>query len=182
LIERFVPRMEVRSVLEIEAAMLHDAGIRVVLTDLDNTLVRTFEKEAPDEVIRWVQSLQAAGIRVLILSNNSNHRVGAFARKYHLPYISRARKPMRVGFRHALRAFNCMPHETAMIGDQIMTDIFGGNRMNLFTIWVHPIEKATDGVLTKINRRMEAWVLRSIRSRELRASGVERKGGTRSDE
>ncbi|MCB2642688.1 HAD hydrolase-like protein, partial [Listeria monocytogenes] len=53
------------------------------------------------------------------------------------------------------------PEETVMIGDQIMTDIFGGTRQQLTTIFVRPV-KQTDGMATKLNRMMESVILKRL--------------------
>ncbi len=162
----FVPNLEVQSIYEIDPLQLRALGIDVVLTDLDNTLVRTFEKEAPAELIDWLNRFMAAGLRVMIISNNSNVRVGSFARRYGLPYIAVAKKPLKFCFQKAMTHFNVRSDSVAMIGDQLMTDIFGANRMKLYSIWVHPIERKTDGRWTKINRAMEGVVLKWIRSKQ----------------
>ena len=52
--------------------------------------------------------------------------------------------------------------ETAVIGDQVFTDILGGNRMGLFTILVVPINKR-EFIGTRVMRKFEIMVLREIR-------------------
>jgi predicted HAD superfamily phosphohydrolase YqeG len=44
---------------------------------------------------------------------------------------------------------NIRPDQTVVIGDQMLTDVFGGNRRGLYTIMVVPV-KRTDGFITKI--------------------------------
>jgi uncharacterized protein len=161
--QQFSPQMEVESVLEIHPEMLVQHGIRAIITDLDNTLVRTFEPDPTPEILDWLKKLEAKGIQVLILSNNSKGRVEPFARKCGLPYIARAKKPLNDGFRRALKQLDVRADQTMMLGDQLMTDIFGGNRMRLYTVWVKPIEQETDGRWTKINRMMERMVLQRLK-------------------
>lgn len=71
------------------------------------------------------------------------------AKAIDVPYLARAKKPLGANFRWALKEMDATPEETVMIGDQIMTDIFGGNRQKLTTIFVRPV-KQTDGMATKI--------------------------------
>ena len=160
--KQFSPKLEVSTVFEIDPQLLRENGIRAILTDLDNTLVRTFEPDPTPEVLAWVRELENAGIQILILSNNSRQRVEPFANQCGLPYIARAKKPLNSGFRQAIKKLDVRMDQTMMIGDQLMTDIFGGNRMGLFTVWVKPIEQETDGRWTRINRMMERMVLRRL--------------------
>lgn len=53
---------------------------------------------------------------------------------------------------------NIKPEETIVIGDQMLTDVFGGNRNGLYTIMVVPV-KRTDGFITKFNRIIERRLL-----------------------
>ncbi len=124
---------------EITPEFLRSLGIRAVLSDLDNTLA-PYEMPDPDERIRaWVDELQAAGIRLALVSNNHADRVERFNRTLGLPVFPDVGKPRRAGLRRALRALDCTPEETAMLGDQLLTDALAGKRMGCLTLIVPPI-------------------------------------------
>ena len=55
--------------------------------------------------------------------------------------------------------------ETAVIGDQLFTDILGGNRAGLFTILVVPLDRR-EFFGTKISRMMEKLVMHKIRRQQ----------------
>ena len=67
-----------------------------------------------------------------------------------------------MGFKKALKMTQSTSNETAMIGDQLLTDIHGGNKVGLFTILVDPIAKKTDKLPTRINRKLEKHYLKKI--------------------
>lgn len=162
---RLIPSLSVESVYDIDLDQLEAHGIRGIITDLDNTLVRWDEPDATPKLIQWLDDVRdTRGIHVCIVSNNNSHRVEKFAKPLNVPFIATARKPKRSPFRRALEVLGTKPEETVVIGDQLFTDVLGGNRMGLYTILVVPIgEKEYIG--TKVLRMMERIALRILRSR-----------------
>lgn len=61
-------------------------------------------------------------------------------------------------FKKAIQHMNIKPEETVVIGDQMLTDVLGGNNNGLYTIMVVPVKK-TDGFLTRLNRIIERRLL-----------------------
>ena len=100
------------------------------------------------------------------MSNNSEERVSTFSKPLNIPFISKARKPLRKAFNRAKKALNLKDDEIVVIGDQLLTDIFGGNRANLHTILVVPIVQ-TDGFVTRFNRKVERRILKYFKRKGL---------------
>jgi len=141
--EQLTPCAYVASIYDIDLDKLWQRGKRFILTDLDNTLVPWNVAVLPESLTTWLAAAAAVGFQVCILSNNHGPRVEAFAKMSGIPAVANARKPKEVGFRQALARFHKTPAETVMIGDQLFTDIRGGNRCGLYTILVlplHPVE------------------------------------------
>nr|WP_235753966.1 YqeG family HAD IIIA-type phosphatase [Psychrobacillus sp. INOP01] len=134
--------------------MLKDKGIKAIITDLDNTLVEWDRPDATPKLIEWFASIKAAGIQVTIVSNNKELRVKSFADPLGIPFIFKARKPLGKAFLQALSIMSVKREEVVVIGDQLLTDVFGGNRQKLHTILVIPVAKS-DGFVTKFNRMVE---------------------------
>lgn len=158
MLKLFLPNEQVQSVLHIKAEQLKQKGIKAVITDLDNTLVAWDRPDATPELMDWFASLQEAGIKVLIVSNNNKNRVSSFSTPLDLPFIFEARKPMGRAFRQAIKLLGVKKSETVVVGDQLLTDVFGGNRSGIYTILVIPIAK-TDGFWTRINRKIERQLM-----------------------
>ena len=53
-----------------------------------------------------------------------------------------------------------------MIGDQIPTDIYGGNRMGIFTILVKPISNK-ETLPTRIDRIFENIIIKKLEKRNI---------------
>ncbi len=139
-----VPDFYFESIYAIDLARLRERGVKLLLADLDNTLV-PYGVKTPDQAIRdWKQALAAAGITLFVLSNSRKPgRAQRFAEALGVPYEGHAGKPKSGGFQRAMARMGVTPAETAIVGDQIFTDIWGGNNAGVLTLLVHPIQFGT---------------------------------------
>ncbi|NJP36522.1 YqeG family HAD IIIA-type phosphatase [Alkalicoccus luteus] len=164
--KKFIPNEYVQSIYDIDTANLKELGIRGIITDLDNTLVEWDRKDATDELLNWLEMLRNEGFEVVIVSNNNEKRVHTFAAPHGLTFIHSAKKPFSRAFRAACKLMKLKHEETVVIGDQLLTDILGGNRAGFRTILVVPVAQ-TDGILTKFNRQVERRVFRAMKKKGL---------------
>ncbi|MFR2157121.1 MAG: YqeG family HAD IIIA-type phosphatase [Evtepia gabavorous] len=134
-----VPDFYFESIHAIDLARLRARGVRLLLADLDNTLV-PYGVHTPTQPVRaWKQALDQAGITLFLLSNSRKPgRAQRFAEALGIPYEGHAGKPKVGGFQRAMARMGAAPEETAIVGDQIFTDIWGGNRAGVLTLLVHP--------------------------------------------
>ncbi|MDP5273028.1 YqeG family HAD IIIA-type phosphatase [Chengkuizengella axinellae] len=167
MIRKFLPYLHVNSIYEIDIDALKKAGVKGIITDLDNTLVGAKEALATPELIEWLKQLEQAGFKVVIVSNNNHARVSTFAKPLNLPYLPNARKPANLAFKKALQMTKLKPSEIVVIGDQLLTDVFGGNRLGLNTILVKPVSIHEDSFFTRINRRVEKIILSKLKKKGL---------------
>ncbi|MCA1200725.1 YqeG family HAD IIIA-type phosphatase [Priestia flexa] len=158
MLKLFLPNQHVKSVLQIKPEELIERGVKGIITDLDNTLVEWDRPDATPELIEWFKLMQEHGIKITIVSNNVEKRVKLFSDPVGLPFVHQARKPMRKAFRRALLDMDLQKDEVVVIGDQLLTDVLGGNRLGVYTILVVPVAQ-TDGFITKFNRKMERRIL-----------------------
>lgn len=167
MLKKFLPSLRVNTVYDIDLAALYAQGYRGIITDLDNTLVGAKEPHATKKLIDWLETAKRTGFQVVIVSNNDEERVSKFTKPLGIPFVYAARKPRLRPFQKALSLMNLSASQTVMIGDQMLTDVFGGNRTSLFTILVMPIAIADEGVMTRFNRRVEKVILRRLRKKGL---------------
>ena len=114
-------------------------GIRLLLCDLDYTLAPKSQPEPDADLRRWLSDVRAAGVEVMILSNNrSSHRVETFCRELGIPYVGHAQKPRTTGFRRAMERAGVTAAETAMLGDKLLTDMLGANLAGVLALMVEP--------------------------------------------
>jgi uncharacterized protein len=175
---RMMPDEYVASITEIDLDRLWKDGRRLILTDLDNTLVPWNHPEVPDDLTIWLKKAEETGFRVCIVSNNKGPRVHAFAEAAGVPYLAAARKPKPDAFLEGMRRFSVSPAATVMVGDQLLTDVRGGNRAGLYTILVLPIHPR-EWWGTRLVRRFERVVMRVLVRRGLRVPpGPNRENGS----
>lgn len=158
------PRIYVNSILDIPLERLWDLKIRAFILDLDNTVTEWNSNDVHEEVSQWFRLIKQEGFKACILSNNGEERVLAVAQNLDIPYVHRAQKPRRGGYYRAISIMGVTSRETAVIGDQIFTDVLGGNRAGLFTILVRPIARK-EFMGTRISRSMEFFILRRLRQK-----------------
>ena len=129
---------------EVTPAFLSSIGVRALLIDIDNTLA-PYEVAEPDEAITaWFAELHAHGIVASLVSNNHAPRVERFNRTLGLPAYPDAGKPRRATLELAMKAMGVTHKETAMLGDQLLTDAYAGNHIGLTSIIVPPIKDKTN--------------------------------------
>lgn len=156
------PDLYVDSLSDIPLAQLREAGKNSFILDLDNTVTEWNSNEISTQVTAWFAQIKEEGFRACIISNNGAKRVEKVAGSLDIPFISRAVKPRRAAFLRAVSLLGVQPDEAVVIGDQIFTDIMGGNRAGLFTILVEPIARR-EFIGTKISRALEYFVLKQIK-------------------
>lgn len=148
------PRYTIDSIYHLDPAQLAEAGIKAVFSDLDNTLLAWNEKETVQAMSRLQKALQAAGIRLVVISNNSAERVGKVLRPWGIDFIARAKKPLPTGILRGLTRFRLAKKEAIMVGDQLLTDIQAANLAGVDSVLVKPLVE-TDKWNTRINRFFE---------------------------
>ncbi|WP_418792544.1 YqeG family HAD IIIA-type phosphatase [Phosphitispora sp. TUW77] len=157
----FHPDAYIISLTDMEPGFFTERGIKGLIIDLDNTLLSWKSGTIEPEICGLLQDYIAAGIKLCVVSNALNSRVAAILGPLGIPGVARARKPMRKPFLMAMNILGTQKDETAVIGDQIFTDVYGGNRMGFYTVLVEPISK-TEFIGTRIVRIAEKIVLRNL--------------------
>ena len=138
-----IPRGVYPSITASPPAALRERGIRLVLADLDNTLVPYRELEPPAKLIAWKEELETVGIALFLLSNSRKPgRAQAFAQKLGIPFQGHSGKPRKAGYLRAMERMGCTPEQTVMVGDQIFTDTLGANNAGVTPLLVQPIRLA----------------------------------------
>ncbi len=162
------PDMMADAIWDISVEQLRKLGIEALIVDLDNTIVDWNRSHMRAEVQGWLERAQRMGMRVCIASNaRGKARVAAIAAEVGCAWLAPAGKPSRRGLRRALEMLGTQPRTTALVGDQLFTDVMGGNRLGLFTILVRPLS-GRDFPATKLTRLVEWFLLRWLRRGETR--------------
>ncbi len=158
MLEKYYPDLYYKRVQDIDLKLLREKGIKGLLLDIDNTLVPD-GKGLNEECLKWIEMLRAEGFKVCIVSNASRIRVDSFREALGIDAIHRAAKPASRSFITALKLIGLEHKNVAMVGDQLFTDIYGGNRLDILTILVKPIDKR-EFLPLRIRRLAERYVLK----------------------
>lgn len=150
----FYPNAYFNKVEEITIEFLQKNKIKALILDIDNTLI-DYNQVMTESVEKWAKDLKGQGVKLYILSNtNKRKKVENVARKLDIPYIFFAKKPLKMGFKKVQKELKEDFKNIAVVGDQIFTDVIGGNRAKMFTILVEPINEK-DFWYTKWKRPIE---------------------------
>ena len=156
---KLYPDLYLTNVKEITLEILKENKIKGLILDVDNTLI-DYDKNLIDGAKQWCDNLKRNGIKICILSNtNKIKKVEMVAKILDLEYIYFAHKPNKKGFYKAQELLGLELSEIATVGDQVFTDVFGGNRVGMFTILTKPIDRR-DILITKLKRPFEKVVIK----------------------
>ena len=148
------PKEHFNNVREISIEFLRKNEIKALILDVDNTLI-DYEKNISEETIKWAENLKKEGIKLYILSNsNKKEKVKTVAEKLKIEYEYFGKKPLKIGFKKVQKKLQENAQNIGVVGDQIFTDIIGGNRCKMFTILVEPIDEK-DIWITLLKRPIE---------------------------
>ena len=138
--DMFVPDIYAQSIYTIDYKKLKKRGIKCLLFDLNNTLA-SYEVDYPDDKLREKMFELGKNFRLIIVSNSNKNRLRPFKEKLNLDTSFSSKKPLTKKLKKILNLYNLKDIEVAMIGDSLLTDIWGGNKMNFSTILVNPISE-----------------------------------------
>ncbi len=150
----FLPDLILKDVTYINEKLLKEHNIKGLILDVDNTLAKHGSQELANHISDWLDEMKKLDVKLMIVSNNNKQRVEPFAKKLGLDFVSMALKPMTYGFGKAQKIFNFENNEIAVVGDQIYTDIMGGNLKGMFTILVTPFSLESH-FFFKLKRKLE---------------------------
>lgn len=158
---RYVSRVE-----RIDLDALWASGTRAILFDRDNTLVPRDRQDAPASVVEWLSHAHELGFKLIMVSNNwHKDQVARSAGELGMDYISFACKPLPFAITAGMRRLGARKDESVMIGDQLYTDVWGGNFAGVQTILVKP-QTTVDLWYTQIFRIFERRALRDLTCEE----------------
>ena len=153
----FKPTVWIKNVLSIDRELLEKHHIDALILDLDNTLSMHGSPAAENGVFEWLEKMRNENVKMLVVSNNTNKRVAPLAAKLGLEYTAFACKPLTVGLTRAQKKLGFPKKNIAVVGDQIFTDIMGGNLKGMKTILVEPFEHEK-GWTFRLKRKLESVV------------------------
>lgn len=160
--QKCIPHEYHASIFEIPYKTLKEQGIKSLFFDLDNTIIGYDEISLSKDHVQLLKDLQK-DFKVIIISNTSYKRVSIALKDIEIPYIWHAKKPLKCGFKKALKMVKHGKDEVIMIGDQLMTDVYGSTRYGIKAILIRSVKRKSDRKITQFNRKLENIILKKIK-------------------
>ena len=156
---RLKPDFYYDTVFDIPYDELWEMNIRGLIFDIDNTIAAYADSTPPAKVAALVKRLKRMGFNICLLTNNTNKRLQLFDKALDLSGIANALKPLPSGIRNAMKLIGTTPSHTAIIGDQILSDIWAGKNAGITTVLVKPLSNK-DLAFVHVKRLVERRLLR----------------------
>lgn len=162
------PNIFVRDVSEINLHALKMSGTKLIVCDLDNTLVPYFSMYPNKFVFDFINNAKNEGFEILIASNNTKKRVSTFVKKLQETtdvknYLWSCKKPIALKIRKWIKNSSYKFDEIVFIGDQFLTDILLANWLKAKSILVFPLIDSTNN--TDVNfffKLMEKFIYKKL--------------------
>jgi HAD superfamily phosphatase (TIGR01668 family) len=167
---KFNPDMYVEKVADIPFQKLYNEGKRFLLIDLDNTLVPHDIKVSNEPIRQFIKDLKDIGFKPIIFSNNTEKRVSVFCQELNVEHYGSRRKPLLAKYKRLMKIHDMEKDQMVAIGDQLLTDVYGGNKLGVTTVLVKPIAQR-DILWTKVNRSFENIVYKMLSKKGLLKRG-----------
>ena len=170
MIEKFMPDIYKKSIYYINYDKLYKKGVRCLLFDLDNTISPPLVKKPTKRLKKFFDELKDKGFKIIIVSNSPKHRIEPFKKELMVDACAFSLKPRRNKFEKIMERFNYKYTELALIGDQLLTDIYGANKLDITSILVNPLTDH-DYTITFFNRIIERIIYDRLAKKDLLIRG-----------
>ena len=170
MLEKIIPDIYQKSIYYINYDKLYKKGIRCIIFDLDNTITPSHIKKPTKRLKRLFDELRDKGFKVIIMSNSPKYRIEPFKTYLNVDACAFSLKPRKNKYEKIMEKFKYKHTEVAAVGDQLLTDIYGANKLDLTSILVNPLTDH-DFSVTLINRIIEKFIYDRLDKKELFMKG-----------
>lgn len=132
------PHEFVENIFSIDYDSLKNHGIKLLLFDLDNTILPANEHLPSIRVVNLFNDLKIKGFKIVLLTNTlKSERVERIAEVLAVDVYYFVCKPFTAVLKSIIKKdLQLQAREVAFIGDQLFSDIISGNWLELYTILI----------------------------------------------
>lgn len=170
MVEKFMPDIYQKSIYYINYEKLYKKGVRCLLFDLDNTITPSHVIKPTKRLKKLFDELRDKGFKVIIMSNAPKHRIEPFKSYLGVDACAFSLKPRKDKYLKIMEKFKYKHTEIAAIGDQLLTDVYGANRLDIVSVLVNPMSEH-DYSITWINRIIEKFIYSSLEKKDVFKKG-----------
>lgn len=160
------PDLHISWLSEIDIAYWYEKGIRCILIDLDNTISPWRKTGITEDALDLIDRARKAGVTVVLFTNAKEERAREAAWNAGISYYSSARKPFPYRYKKAIAELSLTKAKVMAVGDQVFTDVLGGNVAGCTTVLTSPLSPV-EFIGTRVMRFFEKHIAgRKITYRE----------------
>lgn len=165
LIRNFYPTYIYDRVEDIPYSLIEENNIELLIFDMDNTLIDNKYLYTKD-LKKWAKEMKQNGVKLYILTNSLFRKVvQKTAKDLGMKYFYNANKPFLKGYIKIKEETKVEKEHIMMVGDQLFTDVWGGNRFGIKTVLVKPIKKQ-ETFISRIKRPFEKIILKHYQKKK----------------
>lgn len=170
MLEMFVPDIYKKSIYYIDYDKLWKCGVRCLLFDLDNTITPFYINKPTKRLKMLFDELKDKGFKIIIMSNAPKYKIEPFKNYLLVDRCAFSLKPKKDKYVKIMEKFKFNNNEIASIGDQLLTDVLGANRMDIKSILVNPLT-SKNHTITIFNKIMEIFIYNQLSKKDLLKKG-----------
>lgn len=138
----FTPRETYTKISDISIDyLMDDINIKGLIFDFDGTL--QVNKKISIETLNFLKKAKNRGLKISILSNNP-YVSNTILKTLNINTTQRfACKPLKKPFLDMARRMKLNPNRIAVIGNNRLSDIFGANRANMYSIYIQNLNSVS---------------------------------------
>lgn len=169
--EKFIPDMYAQNIYTINYKKLKRKNIKCLCFDMDNTLV-PYTEDAPSQEVKELFHMLSNDFKVCIISNATKKRLTPFKEELNVDTAYLSFKPLKRKYKKIINLYEYKPEEIACIGDQLVTDILGANRVGCVSILVNAMCPTKEPFTTRVNRMIERKIIKKLNKKGLLEKGA----------
>ena len=167
---RLLPDIYQKDVFSIDYVALKDAGIKVILFDLDNTLAGCKEKTPNAQLKTLFDHIKGLNLIPLIISNQTKKKIAPYKDGLLVSSAYLSFKPLKYKYKKIMKQYKVKASQVAAVGDSLVSDVFGANRLGITSILVDSVGKEL--FFKKFVRFFENRIIGHYRKRGIFEKGV----------
>ncbi len=166
MVEKYMPDIYQKSIYYINYDKLYKKGIRCIIFDLDNTIAPPHVKTPTKRLKKLFDELKDKGFKIIIMSNAPKHRLEPFKSSLYVDACAFSFKPRKNKYERIMEKFKFKATEVAAVGDRLLTDIYGANKLDITSILVNPLTPH-DYTITLIYRIFERIIYSRLEKKDI---------------
>lgn len=160
--KKLIPNAYQKDILNINYEKLKEKKVKILIFDFDNTIMEYKNTNLKKEIEELLKKLKK-DFEIYVVSNSiKTKKLEPICEKLDITFVNKSMKPLKKGYKK-LEIDNIKPSQIAAIGDQLLTDVYGANKMGYYSILTDPLKKENEVISTKFNRMIENIIMKKTK-------------------